>query len=273
MKTPDCDHDSHVFFITAQGYAGDHWFSWLTKSLNSHPELFVFLANEGSRPKYFAERSRSERPDIIKFTKFMSDIGRIYEGIGDCYSYRAYQMAPLTAKYGGRVRWVNIIRHPYAWLYFYVRWRTTNMRMGTGETKPIEHEWNIIQHDLYKDLRPYKKEDVDIWAFYRGLTFLNNHMMRDFQATNNHVKLESLIYSPKNFQKMISYLTHDRIYFDPKLLSELYTSAFKPFRGEETLKVVPKKTRRTWNTWQDKAFEVLVSTKAIDRYEEMGYEF
>ncbi len=272
MNKSSYDHDSHVFFITAQGYAGDHWFSWLAKALNSHPELLVYLANEGSRPKYFAERSRSERPDIIQFTKFMSDVGRTYEGIGDCYSYRAYQMVSVEAEYGDRVHWVNIIRHPYAWLYFYVRWRATNMRMGTGETKPLDHEWDIIQHDIYKGLRPYKKEDVHIWAFYRGLTFLNNHMMRDFRAANNHIKLEELVYYPQRLQKIVSYLTHNRVHFDSKLLSKVYTSAFTPFRGEEQVKAMPTTIKQAWNPWQHEAFEALVSSETVDKYKKMGYE-
>ncbi len=270
---PDHDHDTHVFFITAQGYAGDHWYSWLAKALNVHPELFVFLANEGSRPKYFNERSRAERPELTKFTKFISDIGRIYEGVGDCFSYRAYQMAPLEDAFGDRVRWVNIIRHPYAWLYFYVRWRTSNMRMASGETKPIDHEWNVVQHELYKGLHPYTKEDVEIWAFYRGLTFLNNHMIRDLNCKTRHLQLEKIISSPENFQEMVSYLTHNRVHFDSQLLALIYGWVFKQFRGEEKVKVVPADAKKTWSAWQLEAFDSLVSTAAINKYNELGYEF
>lgn len=47
------DAISHVFYVTSWGYGADHWFSWFAKLLNAHPEIFVYLANEGSRPKYF----------------------------------------------------------------------------------------------------------------------------------------------------------------------------------------------------------------------------
>ena len=50
-----------VFLVTSWGYGADHWFSWFSKTLNAHPELFVYLANEGSRPKYFPEEKRFMR--------------------------------------------------------------------------------------------------------------------------------------------------------------------------------------------------------------------
>jgi len=267
------DHDSHIFFITAQGYAGDHWFSWLPKALNAHPEMFVYLANEGSRPKYFSERSRSERPNIVPFTKFISDVCRTYTAAGDCYSYRANQLQPINDEFGDRVRRVNIIRHPYVWLYFYLRWRTTNMRMGTGETKPIDHEWSIVQHELYKGLKPYAKEDVHIWAFYRGLTFLSNHMMRDFSCDIKHIKLEDIVTSQDCFIDMVSYLTHGRVTYTQLELNTIYSWLYRPFRGEDKLYITPKGQRELWESWQITAFEKIVSKEAIAIFKEYGYEF
>ena len=61
--------------------------SWFSKALNAHPEVFSYLANEGSRPKYFPEeRTRADRPNIIKFVRFIADVGLTFESIGDCYS-------------------------------------------------------------------------------------------------------------------------------------------------------------------------------------------
>lgn len=265
------DHDSHVFFVTAQGYAGDHWYSWFCKALNAHPELFAYIANEGSRPKYFHERSRSERPEIVTFTKFISDVGRTYAAVGDCYSYRAHKMQPLIDAYGDRIRWVNLIRHPYAWLFFYTRWRSTNMRMGSGNTKPLDHEWNIVQHELYRELRPYTKEDVAIWAFYRGLTFLDNHMMNDLKTDARHIPLESLVASPEAFNDLVSYLTHGRISFDSGQLQTVYSWIMTPFRGEEKLESDPIHLQKRWENWQYEAFDRLVSVKAKKRFEELGY--
>ena len=267
------NHDSHIFYITAQGYAGDHWYSWLPKALNANPEMFVYLANEGSRPKYFAERTRSERPDIVSFTKFISDVCRTYMAAGDCYSYRANQLEPVAKEFGDNVRKVNIIRHPYVWLYFYVRWRTSNMRMGTGETKPIEHEWSIVEHELYKDLKPYTKEDVHIWAFYRGLTFLSNHMMRDFKFDIKHIRLEDIVSSRDKFTQMVSYLTHDRVGYTNSQLDEIYSWLYKPFRGEDKLYITPKGQRESWEDWQIEAFEKIVSQESKNKFIEYGYEF
>ena len=58
---------TNLFYVISEGYAADHLFSWFSKSLNKHPEVFALLAHEGSRPKYLKERTRGERPNIIFF--------------------------------------------------------------------------------------------------------------------------------------------------------------------------------------------------------------
>lgn len=266
------NHDSHVFYVTSQGYAGDHWYSWFCKALNVHPEMFVYIANEGSRPKYFNERSRSERPDIVSFSKFISDVGRTYQAVGDCYSYRAHKMKPLEDAFKDDVRWINIIRHPYVWLFFYTRWRATNMRMGTGQTKPLDHEWNIVQHELYKDLRPYTKDNVEIWAFYRGLTFLNHHMMKDLNTDTKHVKLEDIANSKDYFNEIVSYLSHDRVQFDEKNLDLIYSWLYTPFRGEEKVFVTAENQKNNFEDWQLEAIDKIVSDEAKEKYKNLNYE-
>ncbi|MDC7250239.1 MAG: hypothetical protein PQJ49_10020 [Sphaerochaetaceae bacterium] len=268
----ETNHDSHVFYVTSQGYAGDHWYSWFCKALNAHPEVFAYIANEGSRPKYFHERTRSERPDIVTFTKFISDVGRTYQAVGDCYSYRAHKMQPLVDAYGEDVRWINLVRHPYVWLFFYTRWRATNMRMGAGKTKPLDHEWNIVQHELYEGLRPYTKDDVAIWAFYRGLTFLNHHMMKDLNVDVQHIKLEDITNSPEYFNKIVAYLTHDRVSFDKSTLDLVYSWLYKPFRGEETVFVTAQDQKKSFEDWQLEAIDKIVSQEAQNKYKELGYE-
>lgn len=268
----EVNHDSHVFYVTSQGYAGDHWYSWFSKALNAHPEMFVYIANEGSRPKYFEERTRSERPDLLKFTKFISDVGRTYQASGDCYSYRAHKMQPLVDEYGDDVRWINLVRHPYVWLFFYTRWRATNMRMGAGKTKPLDHEWDIVQHELYKDLKPYTKDDVHIWAFYRGLTFLNHHMMKDLSVRTKHIKLEDIISSQSYFKEIVSYLTHDRVEFNQDLLNLIYEWIDEPFKGEEKVFATAQNQKESYKDWQLDAIDKIVSKEAKNKFMELGYE-
>ena len=137
-----------VFIVTSWGYGADHWFSWFSKALNAHSQIFSYLANEGSRPKYFPEeRSRAERPDIIKYVRFIADVGMTFDAIGDCYSYRPTMLDRLLAVYPN-IPILHLTRHPYAWLFFHVRWRMRNMRMLGGENQPLDHEWkNGCDHD------------------------------------------------------------------------------------------------------------------------------
>jgi hypothetical protein len=208
---------AHTFYVTSWGYAADHWYAWFVKALNAHPEILAYLANEGSRPKYFTERTRAQRPDLMQYTKFIADVGMTYSAIGDCYSYRAFQAKVLRDKFGDTIPIINLVRHPYCWLKFYVRWRAANMRMPDGTTGPLDHEWSTVRHDIFNDikLKPYEKKDIDIWASYQGMFLLNN-IKRDVLSGVKQKTLEKIVKSPNSFSETVNYLTHGRVVLDYK---------------------------------------------------------
>lgn len=270
-------HDalSHVFYITSWGYAADHWFAWFVKALNAHPEIMTYLANEGSRPKYFPEeRTRAQRPDLIKFTRFMADVGMTYTAIGDCYSYRPTMMHALLETYPDITRVVHLTRHPYAWLFFHVRWRCTNMRMLGGEMGPLEHEWLYgCDHDLFRslNLKAYEKEDTEIWTTYQGMWKMND-VASDAKMPIRQIPVENVVASRELFCEVVDFISHGRIKYDDRLLDLVYSWAWKPFRGEVSLRVCPKELRAGWPDWKIEAFDKLVSAEAKDCYRQLGYE-
>tara|TARA_B100000686_G_C16799904_1_gene985172 strand:- start:3257 stop:4099 length:843 start_codon:yes stop_codon:yes gene_type:complete len=266
---------SHVFYVTSWGYGADHWFSWFVKALNSHPEIMAYLANEGSRPKYFPEeRSRAQRPDLIKFTRFVADVGMTYTAIGDCYSYRPTMMHAVLEKWPDIVRIIQLTRHPYAWLSFHVRWRTTNMRMLGGEQGPLEHEWlHGCDHELFKrlGLKPYKKDNIETWTTYQGMWKMND-VASDSKMPIRQIPIEQVINNRELFNEIIDYLTHNRIKFNTSLLDLIYSCTYKPFRGEETLRCAPKELRNDWPDWKIEAFEKLVNPEAKACFQSLGYQ-
>lgn len=265
---------SHVFYVTSWGYAADHWFAWFVKAINSHPEMMTYLANEGSRPKYFPEeRTRAERPDLIPFSRFMADVGMTYTAIGDCYSYRPTMMGPVLEAWPDIVRIVHLTRHPYAWLFFHVRWRTTNMRMLGGESGPLEHEWqHACNHERFRKLglKPYEKSDVDVWTTYQGMDKMND-VMGDARMPIRQVPIEKIVRDRALFCEVVSYLTHDRVSYDEALLESIYAWVWRPFRGETTLRVRPDELYSNWPDWQVEAFEKLVHPEAKDCFRQLGY--
>ena len=265
---------SHVFYVTSWGYGADHWFAWFVKALNANPETMTYLANEGSRPKYFPEeRSRAERPDLIKFTRFMADVGMTYTAIGDCYSYRPTMMHPLLEAWPGIVRIIQIVRHPYAWLFFHVRWRATNMRMLGGEGGPLEHEWaNGCDHKLFKSLglKPYTKKDVVIWTTYQGIWKMND-VAADAKMPIRQVPIENVVRDRNLFCELVHYITHGRVQYDDQLLDLIYSWVWKPFRGEYKLRVCPQELRAGWEDWQVEAFDKLLSPAAKQSFIDLGY--
>lgn len=265
---------SHVFYVTSWGYGADHWFAWFVKALNANPEMLAYLANEGSRPKYFPEeRSRAQRPDLIKFTRFLADIGMTYTAIGDCYSYRPTMMHALLAEWPDIVRVVQLTRHPYAWLFFHVRWRTTNMRMLGGEGGPLEHEWlHGCDHKLFKrlGLRPYNKDDIEIWTSYQGMWKMND-VAADAKMPIRQIPLEQVVSNRDLFCEIVDYLTHGRVSYDKSLLDLIYSWVWTPFRGEQQLRVCPEALRAEWPDWKIEAFDKLVTAEAKECFRQLGY--
>ncbi|MDZ4254069.1 MAG: hypothetical protein U1A72_15980 [Sulfuritalea sp.] len=265
---------SHVFYVTSWGYGADHWFAWFVKALNANPEILAYLANEGSRPKYFPEeRSRAQRPDLIKFTRFLADVGMTYTAIGDCYSYRPTMMHALLAEWPDLVRIVQLTRHPYAWLFFHVRWRTTNMRMLGGEGGPLEHEWQFgCDHKLFKrlGLRRYDKEDIEIWTSYQGMWKMND-VAADAKMPIRQIPIEQVVGNRDLFCEIVDYLTHGRISYDKNLLDLIYLGAWTPFRGEQPVQARPEALRAEWPDWKIEAFDKLVADEAKDCFRNLGY--
>lgn len=266
---------SHVFYVTSWGYGADHWFAWFCKALNANSEIMTYLSNEGSRPKYFPEeRSRAQRPDLVNFTRFMADVGMTYTSIGDCYSYRPTMMHAVLENWPDIVRIVQLTRHPFAWLFFHVRWRTTNMRMLGGENGPLEHEWvNGCDHDLFKRLRlrPYTKDDIKIWTTYQGMWKMND-VAGDAKMSIRQIPIENVVQDRNLFCEIIDYISHGRVKYNNELLDLIYSWVWKPFRGEEQLRVCPAELRVGWEDWEIEAFDRLVTLEAKQAFINLGYK-
>lgn len=263
-----------VFYVTAWGYAGDHLFGWFPKALNSHRDLFVLLAHEGSRPKYLQERTRGERPPLIPFTEFLNDMGMTYTAIGDCYSYRAGQMPELLRVYRYKdIPVVNLVRHPLAWLEFYVRWRASNMRMRTDGAGPLAWEWKVACHAHFSSLslRQYGKDEVEVWAAYQGMFQLNN-VLGDIHAVQQHIPIERVADNPGIFKEIVNYLSRGHVEFDKDDLDKAYSMRDTLFRGEEPVETDPEKLLAAWPDWKIDAFRKVVRREALDIYKSFGYD-
>lgn len=267
---PDSDA-SHVFYVSSHGCAGDHWISWFSKALNSHPEIMIFMG-ESSRQKYLNERSRKERPPLIPFTHFLAELGGDHDAIGECYAYRAYQLEELWPVFQDQVRFVNLVRHPYCWLHFYVTWRCGNLGVPMEVTGPIDHEWNVVQHALFKELglKPYTRNDIEIWSSYQGMSILNR-MVSDLHPGVRNECLERIVKDPELFTDIVDYLTHGRVLFDEELLRKIYGWVYTPFRDRPPQRVVPAEIFIKWPDWKKEAFDRIVNQNTRDMFLQYGY--
>lgn len=271
MSTRQEDRSSNVFYISSHGLAGDHWFDWFAKALNAHPEILIYMG-ESVRSKYLRERSRKERPDLIEFTKFLIDFGAPYTAVGECYAYRSYQLEALWGVYGDKTRFVNLVRHPYCWLGYYTGWRCSNMNMPPDNISGVEHEWNVTCHDEIKkyNLKPYNRENVNIWSSYQGMLILNR-TVSDLRPGIKNVRLEQIVNEKDVFLEIVDYVTHGRVKYDSRLLYLIYSWVNKPFRKHSIIREFPEKEFALWPEWKKEAFEKIVNKETIDMFKQHGY--
>lgn len=270
----ELDEDYRVFYVTAWGYAADHLFGWFPKALNVHPEIFALLSHEGSRPKYMKERTRADRPPLPIFTEFLNDMGMTYQAIGDCYSYRAGQMTELLSNpHYKDIPVINLVRHPIVWLEFYVRWRAGNMRMRQGSSDPLAWEWKVAHHATFHHLglKPYGKEDVQVWTAFQGMLQLNN-VLSDLPILSQHIPVERVAANPDIFAALVSYLTKGRCAYQAHDVDRAFAMVDTLFRGEQPVETDFRTLAESWPGWKVDAFRTLLTPAARDAYKLFGYD-
>jgi hypothetical protein len=248
-----------IFFVTSHGLAGDHWFDWFSRALNAHPDIYVYMG-ESVRAKYFKERSRKERPDPEKYVEFLRDMGAAYPVVGETYAYRSYQLEHLP----NDIRRINVTRHPYCWLGHYVDWRVSGMNYPPA----VDHEWDVVDHDLYRNLKPYTREDVEEWAFFRGLTILNR-MTSDLRVEN--VKIESIIENRDVFEEVFRFLTEGGLTYHAKSMEALAKLRFTAWRKGTEIRRSPSYERKSWPAWKNEAWDAIIKPETLDLFAHHGY--
>jgi len=266
---------SKVFYVSSHGMAGDHLFDWLPKALGSHPEIYTYMG-ESIRSKYLKERKRNERPDLLEFTNFLYDMcGNTYELVGELFSYRAYQLEEFNKNYNKNIRCVNLVRHPYAWLEHYVNWRVGNLNMEKNNTFAIDHEWNVINHDVFlknNKLMSYTKDDVEVWSSYQGMNILNRMISDiDIQDIVKNITIESISSDKDRFNEFVSYISSNKIKFDSAALELIFDMIKNPFRENSIVIGKPELLRRQWPKWKKDAFEAIVNNETIKMFSDYGY--
>lgn len=266
--------DYRVFYATSWGTMADHLPNWFIRALNSHRDVLALPGNEGPRQKYMKELTRAERPPLVQYTEFLNDIGIVFGAIADCFSYRAGQMPELLKleRYKD-IPVVNMPRHPVPWLQFHVRWRASNMRMREGRVDPLAWEWKVTCHTYfeYLGLRPYVKEEVDVWTSFQGMLQLNN-VLGDIHAVSRHVPFEVVADDPAVFRNLVSYLGRGRIEYDTADMDRAYSTRHTLFNGEEKLECDPKTLFDAWPGWKVDAFRKLVTPEAMAAHRSFGYD-
>lgn len=266
----EVESKTNIFYVVSEGYAADHMFSWFCKSLNKHPDVFALLAHEGSRPKYLKERTRGERPNIENFSEFLHDMGMTYEALGDCYSYRTHHLIELNKfEKFKNIPKLYLIRNPVVWLYFYQQWRSSNMRMGSGKTNPLDWEWNVANHKYFEELnlKKYGKEDVDVWSFYQGLHLLDMTSETYISQFYRTERIEDIYGDKTKYSEIFSFLTNIALDKKSKYLENVFHKKEILYKGENILPEREENFSNFWESWQIEAFFKIIRPESIEIFE------
>ena len=81
------------------------------------------------------------------------------------------------------------------------------MRMGSGKTNPLEWEWSVANHIYFKqlNLKPYEKDDVNIWSFYQGLQLIDLYCNGFISDHYRVEKIEEIFGKKKNSKRFLSF--------------------------------------------------------------------
>ena len=271
-KANYCDL-TKVSYVSSHGMAGDHLFDWFAKALGGHLEIYVYMG-ESIRSKYMKERSRKERPDLEGFTNFLGDMcSETYDLSVECFSYRAYQLEYLSKVYNENIRWINLVRHPYAWLDYYVNWRVNNLNMPEKNAIAIDHEWEVACHEEFNKLglKKYNKSDRKIWASYQGMHIMNR-MVSDQNIGVKNITIESIVSSKTIFMSTVDYLSKGRVNYSNNLLDIVFKSVDTPFRKDSYLIEDPYSLRKNWPEWKRDAFSLIVKKDTISMFKNYDYK-
>lgn len=222
-----------VSFICNHGVAADPVFEWLPRALAGLNDTFVYLG-ESVRSKYFFERKRNERPDVLAFEAFLKDVAGSYRCAVECFSYRAFRIHD-TKFASPDTLVVNLLRDPLVWLHYYTNWRIKNCNVPLSNKTGIEHEWSVIDHaELESFGFSYSRSDVPTWAFLRGIQILNL-MISDRNLIVKSVKTEDLFCQSEVFDDLITSLGSKEHTTDIFSMSKRYEYLRKGFSEQIVL--------------------------------------
>ena len=145
---------------------------------------------------------------------------------------------------------LHLTRHPYAWLFF--------MSVGACECACWVERISLLimngkevimifPEDL--KLKPYTKDDVEIWTTYQGMWKMND-VAADIKVPIRQVTIEDVISNRLLFAELIEFLTDGQVTYSEELLNLIYSWIWTPFDGEEKLRIVPSEDRATWPDWK-----------------------
>lgn len=243
----------HLFAVVTWGAAAT---TWLAKALNSHPEVLCFhhCNNE------FLKLEPRVRADGIEYAAIIrTAAGADYPCVGDVHGFYRWEIDPLRQAFGDAFSSVVLVREPIA------RIRTQLAHLNTWDNKndPVYRQGiaEYIEPIIESAGVDLPDDDFDRTLFVHVANLLNSVVEED--GIGPFYKAEEVTSDPNVFGGLVAYVSGGRI--KPELAW-----------AESALRIPRINIHRNkigdLSEWQEDVLRKVVSPRAWELYEAIGYE-
>lgn len=249
-ETPD------LFAIISWGAAGTHWVS---KLLNSHAEVFCA---HGLKIHWVYVTDASPVDDI-KYLQIIARTAAGYKLAGECHGINRESIEHISAKWPNHFRAAVVVRHPIPRVVS--AWNHAQLVGRDAYKLDYVYLYNL----LTLDQRNWLKTEEEL--FFVHLMSLVNVVTVE-QTVGPIYPIEKLSAHPAESQKLLDYLSNNRLRFEPGLLDAIFNKPVVSHTGSNAPKD-PCSVYQSIPEWQQRAFRSLLSEEAKSTYEELSYDF
>ena len=245
------EHPSQqIFAIFSWGFAAT---KWVSKVLNSHPEIFCVHALNAYIEKHY---NIKPRPNGLHYIKFIANKGAEYLLSGDIHGVHLKYLHEIQQFFGDKFNYAIITRDPIprlvSHLYVFERYKMFKT-WDLSNINEVMHKYDIS----------LPKDDYEHRFFIYAVNMLNSIIEEN--KSGNIFKMEDLTQDSSNFERLVKILSGNKIKISKKWIKTI--SRIKKINVHNN-----KQIQINLSKWQQKIISIVVEEEAWKLYKDLGYE-
>jgi len=244
--------DIQLFTIICWGCAAT---KWLSKTLNSHPEIFCLhaLNNKWFSTNKFASENVIDGIDYLYVIAKLADV---YKAAGDVHGVSRHHVPELRRVLGDKFNAVVVVREPLPRLKSQISLFQYQKRQQYPKLWNVDYIDDVIKNKCVT-LPNY---DYEHKLFVHGVNMLN--AITEEVNVGKIYRSEDLTTNQSMLGEFIEEITHGKVTTDNELLSKMVeTDRVSRHKGKEI----------EFEDWQIDVIKKVVEEKSWELYSKLGY--